>query len=363
MAGVLWAGLGRGDREDLFRSLGILTEVVHLVENNYVDELKPEALALSLDAGLVEGVDSWASVVPSNEAEAFRDMQRAMPAYGLVLSSRLGSAAVRSCIKGSPAEASGLKSWEVIEKLDGVYTRGRPLRQIRMELYRKYRKGSTVRLRVVDRRVDEKRDVELEAAAWEPDTYDLDEHDGISRLSLHCLPEGTAKKIREEVSAEGPIIVDLRDLLWGDEDEAVAFIDLFAAEGETASWKGRKAGEKTYKATPFLRFRQPPMVLIGMETEDIGEIVAAGLRRAGARLIGGTTMGHAPHMDYVDGGDFELWMPVGLWLNAGGEKINGTGIKADEEVKAGDEDSGEDPVLDRALKLIREERAAGAKAA
>lgn len=363
IAGILWAGLSDGEREDLFRSLSILTEVVHLVENNYVDELQPEALALSLDAGLVEGVDVWASVVPPEEAQEFRDMQDARPAYGLILSSRLGSAAVRTSLKGSPAETAGLKSWEVIEELDGVYTRGRPLRQIRLELFRKFREGKSVKLRVVDRLVDEKREVDLEAKPWEISAWDLSEKEGVSLLDLRCLPKGTVKEMLEELPSDGPILVDLRDLLWGDETEAAAFIDLFSEQGILAEWKGRKAGEKRFEATPFVRFHEAPIVLIGAETEDLGEIVAAGLRRAGGRLVGGKTMGHAPHMDYVDGGDFELYMPVGLWMKADGEKISGNGIEPDEEVKAAEEDAEEDPVLQRALEMAREQGEKAEKAA
>ena len=49
--GVLLAN--RANQDVLFRALGNLAEVVHLVETEYVDELNQEALALSLDAGLV----------------------------------------------------------------------------------------------------------------------------------------------------------------------------------------------------------------------------------------------------------------------------------------------------------------------
>lgn len=356
IAGVLWAGLSDQTREDLFRSLGILTEVVHLVENNYVDELQPEALDLSLDAGLVEGVDVWASVVPSEEAEDFRAMQKSRPAYGLLLASRLGSAAVRAVLKGSPAESAGLRSWEVIEELDGVYTRGRPLRQIRLELFHKFRDGKPVKLKVVDRLVDEKRDVELKPTPWDLEAFEISEKDEVPLVVVNCLPKGAVGQILEKLPSDGVFLIDLRHLVWGDESEAAALVDLFTAEGKLAGWKGRRAGEKHFEATSFQRFHAAPIVMISAETEHIGEIVAEGLRRAGAPLVGATTMGHAPHMDYVDAGDFELYMPVGLWLKADGKKISGEGLDPDEKVKAAEEGSDEDPVLDRALEMAVQQR-------
>ncbi|MBD3856996.1 MAG: hypothetical protein IFK92_10850 [Acidobacteria bacterium] len=59
-AGVLLAN--RSNQDVLFRALGNLAEVVHLVETEYVDELNQEALALSLDAGLVEPLN-WSAAV------------------------------------------------------------------------------------------------------------------------------------------------------------------------------------------------------------------------------------------------------------------------------------------------------------
>ena len=60
--GVLLAN--RSNQDVLFRALGNLAEVVHLVETEYVDELNQEALAQSLDAGLVEPLNWSAAVLP-----------------------------------------------------------------------------------------------------------------------------------------------------------------------------------------------------------------------------------------------------------------------------------------------------------
>jgi C-terminal processing protease CtpA/Prc len=91
--------------------------------------------------------------------------------------------------------------------------------------------------------------------------------------------------------------------------------------------------------------------MIGPETEGVGEILASALQRAGMPLVGGRTMGHAPHMRFIEEGDLTLWLPVGNWLRADGEPINGKGVEPDETVEAGDEDEAGDPVLDRALEL------------
>ncbi len=68
-AGVLMAN--RSNQDVLFRALGNLAEVVHLVETEYVDELNQEALSMSLDAGLVEPLDRSAAVLPSDRIDEY----------------------------------------------------------------------------------------------------------------------------------------------------------------------------------------------------------------------------------------------------------------------------------------------------
>jgi len=342
---------GRDNDEGLYRALGNLAEVVHLIRTEYVDELNDEALSLSLDAGIVESVDRWAAVLPSGMTQTYRELVGAPPAFGLVLGLRLGSAAVRQAIPGSPAAAAALEAWEVIERVDGVNTRGRPLWQLRLELRDKQAAGSSVALTVVDRRVDQRREVVLEPAAWTPAAGSLEEINGAAVIHLDSLPAGAADQIRGLVPADRAVVLDLRNLVWGVEEQAIAVADLFVEEGVLGGWSGRKAGAQTFAATAGSLTGRPPVIMIGPETEGVGEILAAALQRAGMPLVGGRTVGHAPHMQFVEEGDLTLWLPVGKWLRADGEPINGKGVEPDEAVEVDDEDSSGDPVLDRALEL------------
>jgi carboxyl-terminal processing protease len=342
---------GRDDTEGLYRALGNLAEVVHLIRTEYVDELNDEALALSLDAGIVESVDRWAAVLPAELTETYRGLVASPPAYGLVLGSRLGSAAVRQGIPGSPAAAASLETWEVIERVDGVNTRGRPLWQLRLELKEREAAGEPVTLTVVDRRVDERREVVLEPSAWSPEVATAEEVEGAAVVRVTSLPAGAAEKIRAVVPVNRPVVLDLRNLAWGIEDEAIAVADLFVSEGLLADWSGRKAGSQTYAATEGVIEGVPAVVLVGPETEGVGEILAAALQRAGFSLIGGRTIGHASHMRFIETGDLTLWLPVGRWQRADGTAINGNGVEPDEVVDAAVGEGDDDPVLDRALEL------------
>jgi carboxyl-terminal processing protease len=349
-AGLLTAGLT--SKESLFQALGNLAEVVHLVESDYVDELDPDVLALSLDGGILESVDPWAAVGTEDQIKRYGEVFSNPPAYGLGLSLRLGSAAVRVVFPGSPAAASGLVNWEVIEKIDGLYTRGRPLWQIALDLAERQERGETVHLTVMDRQVAERRDVALVPADWAPTHARAEEIDEVRILTIESLTSGSASAVKKLVDGGAPAILDLRGLVWGLDDQAIAVADLFVGEGTLAAWKGREAGSATIEATADSSMNLP-IVLINGETEGAGEILASALQRSGAVLIGQSTMGHAPHMQIVRRGDLNLWIPVGRWLGGNDEPLRGTGLTPDEEVEPAEEDEAGDPILERALEMLR----------
>lgn len=356
-AGLLTAGLT--SKESLYQALGNLAEVVHLVEAEYVDELDPDVLALSLDAGILESVDPWAAVVTDDQVEDYAQVFSGPPSYGLGLSLRLGSAAVRVVFPGSPADDAGLVSWEVIEKIEGVYTRGRPLWQLALDLAEREARGEVVNLTVMDRQVDERRNVALVPGEWTPVHATLEETDEVKVLTIESLTSGAADVVGALIEGGNPDVVDLRGLVWGLEDEAIAVADLFIGEGTIAAWQGREAGSLTVEATGGSTAILP-IVLVGSDTEGVGEILAAALQRSGAVLLGQQTMGHAPHMQIVRRGELNLWIPVGRWLGPDDEPLRGSGLTPDEEIEAAAEDEDGDPVLERALELLRPDLAEAA---
>ena len=358
MVVVLFTGMivaSRETKEDLFKALGNLAEVIHLVRNEYVDQLNTEALQLSLDAGIVESVDQAAAVLPESDVEAYQSLNRSPPPFGLVLASRLSSAAVRHVMTESPAAAAGIQQWEVLERVEGVNTRGRPLWQVRLELANREWSGQTVSLTVMDRDVEERREVVLSPTEWQPSSVAVQARAETLVMQINSLPAEAATQVKDRAQPDWGLVLDLRQLVWGLEDEAIAVADLFVSEGVLGGWRGRRAGAQTFQATDEELPLQLPVVVIGHDTEGVGEILAAALQRSGATVIGHRSAGHAPHMRIVRDGEINLWLPVGLWLRGDDEPIDGNGIVPDEVVETTPEsDEGLDPVLDSAIELAGE---------
>jgi carboxyl-terminal processing protease len=352
-SGVLLAN--RSNQDVLFRALGNLAEVVHLVETEYVDELNQEALALSLDAGLVEPLNRSAAVLPVDRIGDYLEYIESSPPYGLGLATRLGSAAVQYVFPDSPAEAAGLQTWEVIELVEDVNSRGRPLWQIRLELMDREKMGEPVRLTVFDRDVDERREVVIEPMEWTLRPATAEERDDVTVIKIEAISEDAVDAVVSLTPQQGQVVLDLRELRWGLESETINLADSFVASGRLGEWKGRRAGSRSYAASEEVVTESLPVVLVGPHTEGVGEILAAALQGAGAVLVGQRTLGRAPYMSLVRDGDVAVWMPVGQWIRSDDEIINGKGIEPDEVVEAADEDGDGDPVLERALELLTQD--------
>jgi carboxyl-terminal processing protease len=352
-SGVLMAN--RSNQDVLFRALGNLAEVVHLVETEYVDELNQEALSMSLDAGLVEPLDRSAAVLPGDRIDEYLKFVESAPPFGLGLATRLGSASVYFVLQGSPAETAGLARWEVIELVEGVNSRGRPLWQIRLELTEHENLGEPVRLTVFDREVDERRDVILEPAPWTVRPATVEVLSEATVIRIEALPKNSLASVTALVPTDGPLILDLRELRWGIESEAIALADAFVESGVLGGWQGRRAGSKSYSATAGSVAASAPIVLVDRMTQGIAEILAEALQRNGAVVVGEKTAGHASFMSLVRDGDVAVWMPVGQWLRADEKPINGNGVEPDEAVEVADPEAEDDPVLARALELVSRE--------
>ncbi len=215
-------------------------------------------------------------------------------------------------------------------------------------------------LTVVDRHVDERRDVVLDAVQWSPDSMEVTNEDGVQIIKLNVLELGVASEMEKVIKAGGPVVIDIRKLVWGFESEAVAAADVFIDDGVIGSRSGRQAGEELFEATEGGVQGPPPVVLIGPDTEGVGEILASALGRHGSPLVGWDSAGHAPHMRLVHSRGLHLWIPVAQWLGDDGEPITGAGIEPSEKVEffqavGGNEDveEGEDEVKEADEVLAR----------
>ncbi len=267
-----------------------LATVYELVKLRYVEKVTDE----KLEEGAIEGM--LASLDPHSSFLSGASMQRLNTMIdgnysGLGLSVIMDDGAVKviAPMKGSPAEAAGVKAGDYITHLDGKLIYGGELddavAQMRGEA------GTTIRLTIFRSGRDQPFDVTVTRGVikLEPVTWELQEGIGVISVNEFSADVGSdvAKGLADLKKQAGGkltgVVLDLRQNPGGALEEAVALSDIFLTKGDIVSQRGRNAREDEYfRAESMvpgdLARGLPVIVLIDAGSASASEIVAGALQ-------------------------------------------------------------------------------------
>ncbi|MFI5180701.1 MAG: S41 family peptidase [Thermoanaerobaculia bacterium] len=407
---VVLPGIGadekeKAGKESIYRPLGLFTEVLSLVRGNYVEEVDTKVLLSGAFSGMTEAMDPFAEYVPPDKMPAYASYEAArskdLPELGLVLARRMSYPVVVAPIAGSPAAAAGVRSDDLIERIDGKPVRGLALWEVESLLAGK--PGGRVRLLVVRDGKPRRHTIDIVRAGWSPGAPSSSRSRSETVVKIPSFGLGTAaavKAILAPLDRTKPVVLDLRDNAWGSYDEAVRTAALFVPAGPLGELKGRKIETKAYRAEPGERAHESRLVLIiDSGTAGPAELFAAAisetlnasagkaskkLSRADVeddsedfpddfgpppswngkqvRLVGEPTVGMGFVQETVklqSGGSLKL--SVGKIRTLAGRALSPKGISPDDRVYhlAPDEtlpSAPADPFLERAVKILSETR-------
>ncbi|MGE5715610.1 MAG: S41 family peptidase [Acidobacteriota bacterium] len=397
-----------------YRSLGLFTEVLGLVQSNYVEPTELKSLLQGSFAGMTEAMDPFSEYVPPDKMAAFSAFEAAKEKgeildTGIVLARRFGFPVVVAAVAGSPAAAAGVRSDDVIEKIDGVLTRSMALWELESRLSGKA--GSRVHLAVVREGKPRHRTLDIVRASWSPAAPSTERIDGETVIRVPSFVPGTAaalKEILKPLDRTRPLVLDLRSSATGSFDEAARAAALFVPAGPLGELSGRRIEKKTFRSEPGERVHDGRLVvLVDSGTAGAAELFAAAVRTAGTRdaagklvtaqkkasaedadapdvfdpgadaskegekaklavrLVGEPTVGMgftAQVVKLASGGSLKL--SVGKIRTVAGKALCPKGLQPDDRVYHGPDEAGGrvDPILQRGLKVLSES-AVRAKAA
>ena len=267
-----------------------LATVYQLVKIRYVEKVTDEKLEEGAIDGMLSALDPHSSYVSGASMQRLNTMiDGNYSGLGLSVGMEDGAVKVIAPMKGSPAEAAGVKSGDYITHLDGKLIYGGELddavAQMRGEA------GSKIRLTLFRAGRNEPFDVTVTRGVirLEPVTWEL--KDGIGVISVNEFSNevgvDVAKAIADLKKQSGGklmgIVLDLRQNPGGALEEAVALSDIFLTKGDIVSQRGRNAREDEYfKAESMipgdLAKGLPVVVLIDSGSASASEIVAGALQ-------------------------------------------------------------------------------------
>jgi carboxyl-terminal processing protease len=362
-----------GNEQD-YERMGLLVDVLHHVEQNYVHSLNEEDRRKFMDAALNAGLQTLdqhsAYINPKEYRQFTKQSDGAFGGVGvqIVVNPQNKRLTVISPIIGTPAYQAGIKPGDEIEKIDGVPTQGMTSDDAVDKIQGP--PGSKIVLTVRPRGGEKPRDVALVRSLIEVecvlgDTRDGDKHwewmiDKSSRIGYLRLTQFNKKSLPEmkaaleklqEQGVRG-LVIDLRNNPGGLLDAAVDLADLFLTAGKIVSVEGRTRAPQTYEAKAAGTFLEPaaehPMVvLVDGHSASASEILAAALQdhhRAvvvGERSYGKGSVQNLIPMDERNGKS-ALKLTTAKYIRPSGKNIHRFpeskeedewGVKPDVEVK------------------------------
>ncbi|MGJ0297541.1 S41 family peptidase [Arcobacter cryaerophilus gv. pseudocryaerophilus] len=281
-----------------FESLSKLTKVIGTVEKYYVDDIKLQQIVDKALKGLMQELDAHSSYL---DKKASKEMSIATSGefggLGITVGMRDGALTVISPIDDTPAFKAGVKSGDIILKINETSTIGITLDEA-VNMMRGEPK-SDIKLTIVRKGDNKPLEIAMKRDIIKVQSVFAKKIEGENLLYLRISSFDTKvtndleKAIKENKDVKG-IVLDLRNNPGGLLNQAIGVVDLFVKNGVIVSQKGRDASdEEKFEASKFgTKTDLPLVVLVNEGSASASEIVSGALQdHKRAILVGEKTFG------------------------------------------------------------------------
>ncbi|MEA1880334.1 MAG: S41 family peptidase [Campylobacterota bacterium] len=328
------------------------TQILNVIESQYVDDVNTTTLVDKALKGLMANLDAHSTFM---DTKAYKDLsvqtKGEFGGLGISIGMKDGALTVIAPIDGTPAFRAGVKSGDIILKIDDEATIGMNIDES-VKLMRGKPKTSLI-LTII--RKNEPKPLEIKI------TRDIIKIQSVYAktidekiLYIHVtsfdqkVVKGVTKAIEENNATKG-IILDLRNNPGGLLDQAVGLVDLFVEEGDIVSQKGKTKTENlSYKAhKEGTDTKTPVVVLVNGGSASASEIVSGALQDFNRSIvIGEKTFGKGSVQVVMPVGETEaLKLTIARYYLPSGRTIQAVGVTPDIIVHLGEIKYQEDPVL------------------
>lgn len=323
-----------------------VNEINQYIDYYYYFDIDPEVQEESFYDGIMNGLDDPYSVYYTKEEyqDLLEDNSGEYFGVGAVVTqdSTMKVTVVRP-IKGSPAEAAGIKADDIIVEVDGTEITDQELSLV-VEMIRG-EKGTTAHIKVYRPSEDKYLEFDIKRAEVENVSVDYRMLDNnVGYISVTQFYENTPKEYKEAVEdlekqgAKG-LIVDLRDNPGGLLNAVVDMCAYTLDGGNIVTTKDRDG-----KITSSFDDKDdhcidiPMVVLVNGNSASASEIFAGAMKDTDtAELVGTTTFGKGIVQSILPLSDgTAIKITVSKYFTPGGNDIHEIGIEPDYEVELED---------------------------
>ncbi len=343
---VLTLSLGGGvaskgnDTAATYENLRLFTEVLSIVQSQYVDEVTPKDIIYNAIKGTLRGLDPHSSFL---DPEMYREMQvetsGSFGGLGIEITLRDDVLTVVAPIEGTPAYRAGIQPGDRILKIEGLSTKDMQLADAVKRMRGK--PGSKITITIVREGWTEPKEVLITREQIRVQSVKTNQLEpGIEYIRLRQFQEQTANDLEtslEKYTKEGKIqglVLDLRNNPGGLLTSAVEVTEKFLEPGKLVVYtEGRvrnqnmrfsSNGKRTFTTFPIV-------VLVNQGSASASEIVAGALQDWGrAVVLGSQSFGKGSVQTIIPLSDGSgLRLTTAKYFTPKGRSIHGKGITPD----------------------------------
>jgi len=326
--------------KDSYEGLENFTNILTLIQKNYVDEVETKQLIEGAINGMLASLDPHSAyLTPDLYKELQVDTKGSFGGLGIEITSRNGMLTIVSPIEDTPAYRAGLKSGDQIMKIDGEFTKDMTL----VDAVKKMRgpKETKVTLTLKRETQAELFDVTLTREIIKIRSVKskmLESGYGYVRVTQFQERtdddlERALKALDKEAGGLQGLVLDLRNDPGGLLTQAVKVSDLFLDSGLIVYTDGRLENQrqKYFAHKPGTWSEFPMVVLVNSGSASASEIVAGALQdHKRALVLGTTTFGKGSVQTILPLDDNSaLRLTTARYYTPSGRSIQATGIVPD----------------------------------
>ena len=323
-----------------YENLKLFTEVLSIVQSQYVDEVPPKDLVYGAIRGTLRGLDPHSSFL---DPDMYREMQvetsGTFGGLGIEITLKDDVLTVVSPIDGTPAHRAGLHSGDKITKVEGISTKDMSLADAVKRMRGK--PGTKVTISIMREGWTEPKDFTItreQIHVQSVKSQDLEP--GIGYIRLRQFQEqtpGDLEAVLEKFTRDGKLqglVLDLRNDPGGLLTAAVEVTEKFLEDGKLIVYTEGRVRNQSMRFTAhskkaYLEF--PIVVLVNQGSASASEIVAGALQDWGRGIVLGTqTFGKGSVQTIIPLSDGSgLRLTTAKYFTPKGRSIHGKGIAPD----------------------------------
>ena len=337
-----------------YEHLKLFTDVLAIIQNQYVDETEPREVIYGAVRGMLRALDPHSSFL---DPESYREMQvetsGAFGGLGIEITVRDDTLTVVAPIEGTPAWRAGVQPGDKIIKIEGISTKDMSL----TDAVKRMRgpKGTKVTITILREDHKELMDVSVTREIIQVQSVKTQEIEpGLGYLRIRQFQERTARDLEvgieklEKTGRLAGLVLDLRNNPGGLLSSAVEVSEKFLGDGKLVVYTEGRVRSQNMRFVAHAKHAVtdlPLVVLVNHGSASASEIVAGAVQDHGRGVVlGQQTFGKGSVQTIIplpDGSGLRL--TTAKYFTPKGRSIHGKGIEPDIVVEPPKEDPAAKP--------------------